>query len=147
MRKRRYLIIILLLMTITIYCSGCSKNTNKEYNNKYNDTENVNQLGEYSENIQKIRSMVIEGGSDKSIGEILDDLLVDYSWSEYQNYFSKTAKGCIQVSGKDKKSDEDVNIIWGIEMVNSNEKNHFEKMSKGREAFLDYEYFKTYISR
>ncbi|MBQ3409596.1 MAG: hypothetical protein IJH12_10395 [Clostridia bacterium] len=142
MGKKRSLIITLLLVIIMICCSGCSKDTN----NEYNDIENVNQSVEYSENIQKIRSMVIEGVSDKSVGEILDDILMDYSWSEYQNYLSKTAKGCVQVSGKDKKSGEDVSIIWGIEMANPSEENHFEKMSKGREAFLDYEYFKTYIS-
>lgn len=135
--------IIVLLIMVIICCCGCSRDKSFDYN----ITKNVVTSNQYSENIQKIRAIVIENATDKSIGEILDNLLVDCSWSEHESYSSKTAKGCIQVSGKDKKSGEDVNIVWGIEMVNPNEKNHFEKMSKGRDKFLDYEYFKTYISK
>ena len=134
--------IVIFLVAFTICCSGCSKGEN----NDHGLTDNVTTLEQYSENVQKTRAIVVEDISNRSIGEILDNALIDCSWSEYQDYLSKTAKGCVQVSGKDKKSGEDVNIIWGIEMVDQNEQNHFENMSKGREIFLDYECFKTYIS-
>ena len=136
---KKYIIIVICIVVCLVAFSGCSNNSAENIVKQEGADDN------YSYEIKKIRNMEIDG-MEKNIGEVLDEMLTDYQWIESKKYTSPTAKGCVEVKGKDKKTGKNVAIIWGISMTDSENNNHFEKMIMGPEIFLSYNDFISYVS-
>lgn len=103
------------------------------------DKKNEKKQQEYTEAMMEVRNRTAGILKGKTIGEILDVALEDATWKEDTDY--SILSGAIIVKGKDKKSGDEVELIW-LTTVDSTETG-FEKMTKGNErigysAFLSY---------
>ena len=126
---KRKLLSILLIGVMVIGLTGCGK-----------------KVFEYTENMKEMRSYTAGYIDNKTIGEVLDVAIVDAEWSETEKQ-GATVSGRIFVKGKDKKSGNNVELIWktSLDMYDDN---GFESFTKDGEEltygqFLDY--LKDYV--
>lgn len=119
--------VIAALIAILFTLTGCG------------DKKNEKKQQEYTEAMMEVRNRAPGILNGKTIGEILDVALEDATWRKDTDY--SILSGAVIVNGKDKKSGDEVELIW-LTTVDSTESG-FEKMTKGNErigysAFLDY---------
>lgn len=120
-------VVILIVMLVTL--TGCGKKT-----------------VEYTENMKKMREYTAGYIDNKSIGEILDIAIVDADWQETAKE-GATKSGKIIVKGKDKKTNDDIELVW-LTTKGMYEDNGFDSFTKNGEKltygdFLDY--LKNYV--
>lgn len=83
----------------------------------------------YSDSINGIRNAKFEIlGEDYNIGQYIDYALTDAKWSEDDKYVGDRGNGAIKVVGKDKKTGNDVEIVWIKNIENASK----------RESKIDY---------
>lgn len=101
---------------------------------------------EYTENMKEMRSYTAGYIDNKTIGEILDVAIVNVDWQETAKQgATKSVK--IIVKGKDKKTNEEVELTW-LTTKSMYEDNGFDTFTKNGEKltygdFLDY--LKEYV--
>ena len=103
-------------------------------------------LVEYTENMKEMRSYTAGYIDNKTIGEILDVAIVNADWQETAKQ-GATKSGKIIVKGKDKKTNDEVELTW-LTTKNMYEDNGFDTFTKNGEKltygdFLDY--LKEYV--
>lgn len=101
---------------------------------------------EYTENMKEMRSYTAGYIDNKTIGEILDVAIVNADWQETAKQ-GATKSGKIIVKGKDKKTNEEVELTW-LTTKSMYEDNGFDTFTKNGEKltygdFLDY--LKEYV--
>lgn len=101
---------------------------------------------EYTENMKEMRSYTAGYIDNKTIGELLDVAIVNADWQETAKQ-GATKSGKIIVKGKDKKTNEEVELTW-LTTKNMYEDNGFDTFTKNGEKltygdFLDY--LKKYV--
>lgn len=101
---------------------------------------------EYTENMKEMRSYSAGYIDNKTIGEILDVAIVNADWQETAKQ-GATKSGKIIVKGKDKKTNDEVELTW-LTTKNMYEDNGFDTFTKNGEKltygdFLDY--LKEYV--
>lgn len=101
---------------------------------------------EYTENMKEMRSYTAGYIDNKTIGEILDVAIVNVDWQETAKQ-GATKSGKIIVKGKDKKTNEEVELTW-LTTKSMYEDNGFDTFTKNGEKltygdFLDY--LKEYV--
>ena len=101
---------------------------------------------EYTENMKEMRSYTAGYIDNKTIGEILDIAIVNADWQETAKQ-GATKSGKIIVKGKDKKTNDEVELTW-LTTKNMYEDNGFDTFTKNGEKltygdFLDY--LKEYV--
>lgn len=104
-------------------------------------------LVEYTENMKEMRSYTAGYIDNKTIGEILDVAIVNADWQETAKQ-GATKSGKIIVKGKDKKTNEEVELTW-LTTKSMYEDNGFDTFTKNGEKltygdFLDY--LKEYVN-
>ncbi len=122
--------VIAILIAMLVNLTGCGKKT-----------------VEYTENMKKMREYTAGYIDNKSIGEILDIAIVDADWQETAKE-GATKSGKIIVKGKDKKTNDDIELVW-LTTKGMYEDNGFDSFTKKGEKltygdFLDY--LKDYVS-
>ncbi len=101
---------------------------------------------EYTENMKEMRSYTAGYIDNKTIGEILDVAIVNADWQETAKQ-GATKSGKIIVKGKDKKTNDEVELTW-LTTKSMYEDNGFDTFTKNGEKltygdFLDY--LKEYV--
>ncbi len=101
---------------------------------------------EYTDNMKEMRSYTAGYIDNKTIGEILDVAIVNADWQETAKQ-GATKSGKIVVKGKDKKTNEEVELTW-LTTKSMYEDNGFDTFTKNGEKltygdFLDY--LKEYV--
>lgn len=146
--KLKKIICMCVFIGIVIILSGCNINNNKENESLVSSAQ---QNSEYSDEIQKVLNIKVEELGNKSMGELIDKALKDYEWTESDLYETKKCKGAISVRGTDKKNGDDIIVIWGKQMTDPNETNHFIVMHTGihtgMEQIIEYDLFINYLKQ
>lgn len=101
---------------------------------------------EYTENMKEMRSYTAGYIDNKTIGEILDVAIVNADWQETAKQ-GATKSGKIIVKGKDKKTNDEVELTW-LTTKSMYEDNGFDTFTKNGKKltygdFLDY--LKEYV--
>ena len=124
-----------MIFVLLLVFSGCSST---------NVNSNEGEKGTTAE-IEQIKNTKLEEFENATVDELVTKALYNCSWGEYDKYKSKTVNGAIIVSGIDKYTNEPVEITWGINNSSSDRKYSFEKMTKGKEKFLTYQDFISFL--
>lgn len=127
---KRKIILGLLCSIVILGAVGCGKSDKPK---------------EYSEAIKERReSTILLLGEDNTLGKYLDYCLTDSKWSEDDSYQGERGNGAIIVKGKDKKTEEPVEILWVKEVTQGGAITPLEYLKIGEEEF-GYSDFLSYL--
>lgn len=99
----------------------------------------------YTDNMENMRSITIGYLDNDTLGELLDKAIEDASWEEDENF--SLASGAIIVTGKDKNTKDNVELIWLTNpesAANGFESLKIDDTNRNYSEFL--EYLKDYTS-
>ncbi len=127
---KRKLTLVLFCSMLLIALTGCGKNDKPK---------------EYSDSIKERReSTILLLGEDNTLGKYLDYCLTDSKWTEDDSYQGERGNGAVIVKGKDRKTEEPVEILWVKEVTQGGAITPLEYLKIGEEEF-GYSDFLSYL--
>ncbi len=127
---KRKLTLVLFCSMVLIALTGCGKSDKPK---------------EYSDSIKERReSTILLLGEDNTLGKYLDYCLTDSKWTEDDSYQGERGNGAVIVKGKDRKTEEPVEILWVKEVTQGGAITPLEYLKIGEEEF-GYSDFLSYL--